>query len=46
MVCMSYCRGKMDDLLKSKAHRLLGFNCYVKEFHKKERMYREKTDKL
>jgi hypothetical protein len=37
----------MDDLSKRKAHRLLGINRYVKEFHKKkERIYREKADKL
>lgn len=37
----------MDDLFKRKAHRLLGINRYVKEFHKKkERIYREKADKL
>lgn len=40
-------REKMDELSKRKAHRLLGFNRYVKEFHKKkERIYREKADKL
>lgn len=37
----------MDDFSKRKAHRLLGINRYVKEFHKKkERIYREKADKL
>lgn len=47
MQCFWSCREKLEDLSKRKAHRWLGFNRFVKEFHKrKERTHREKADKL